>query len=466
MARKVVIIGAGMGGLSAAVRLARSGYAVTVLEARPEPGGLASGLAREGLGFDAGPYILLDRPGLEWAFRALGLELAEHVPLRKIDDVYEVQSGEAEPVRFHADLEQTAAGLERRWPGSGLRYRRFVEETRATYARLEPLLHAAPHPVGLLRSGAWRDAPFLLRPLGAILARTGLPEPVVQAIGIWTHVAGQKLAEAPSPLAFVPSLIHTAGCYYPLHGIGSIPHALAAAALRARAELRYGVEAREIRCSGGRVTGVETGDGFLSADAVLSNVGGIRTYVELLRETPPAVRQSLKQLPLQSPGVCAYLAVRGAPRQPYLRFRLPPGELCRLFIAPANVAPEVAREGWSPARFLAPMRHDEAERLRPEGQAAYLERLLAEPWWREGLDEVRVLERRIPSGWGQEFGLYRDSMNPVMTARFMRAGRIAHRSPYVRGLYLAGSSTHPGQWVSFCAISGVLAADRLREDLA
>jgi phytoene dehydrogenase-like protein len=63
-----------------------------------------------------------------------------------------------------------------------------------------------------------------------------------------------------------------------------------------------------------------------------------------------------------------------------------------------------------------------------------------------------------------EFTLYRDSMNPVMTARLMRQGRLSHRSPYARGLYLAGSSTHPGQWVSFAAISGILAADRLIED--
>ena len=57
-------------------------------------------------------------------------------------------------------------------------------------------------------------------------------------------------------------------------------------------------------------------------------------------------------------------------------------------------------------------------------------------------------------------------MNPVMTARLMRAGRLAHRSPFVERLYLAGSATHPGQWVSFCAISGILAADRVLEDLA
>jgi phytoene dehydrogenase-like protein len=46
----------------------------------------------------------------------------------------------------------------------------------------------------------------------------------------------------------------------------------------------------------------------------------------------------------------------------------------------------------------------------------------------------------------------------------MRAGRLAHRSPYVNRLYLVGSSTHPGQWVSFCAISGILAADCLQKD--
>jgi phytoene dehydrogenase-like protein len=55
-------------------------------------------------------------------------------------------------------------------------------------------------------------------------------------------------------------------------------------------------------------------------------------------------------------------------------------------------------------------------------------------------------------------------MNVVMTTFEMRRGRIAHRSPDAPGLYLAGSSTHPGQWISFCATSGVLAAEALLED--
>jgi phytoene dehydrogenase-like protein len=98
-------------------------------------------------------------------------------------------------------------------------------------------------------------------------------------------------------------------------------------------------------------------------------------------------------------------------------------------------------------------------------QREYLDRLLAESWWQKGLKDIRVLATRVPSEWGTQFNLYKDSMNPVMTAGFMRAGRLAHKSPYARGLYLAGSSTHPGQWVSFCAISGILAADELLNDL-
>ena len=76
-----------------------------------------------------------------------------------------------------------------------------------------------------------------------------------------------------------------------------------------------------------------------------------------------------------------------------------------------------------------------------------------------------MLATRTPRQWGAEFHLYRDSMNPVMTAKFMREGRLAHRSPTLTGLYLAGSATHPGQWVSFSAISGILAARCLIENL-
>jgi phytoene dehydrogenase-like protein len=111
------------------------------------------------------------------------------------------------------------------------------------------------------------------------------------------------------------------------------------------------------------------------------------------------------------------------------------------------------------------MDHTLAESGGATAQEAFLARVLEEDWWRRLFEEHRVLETRIPEKWGRDFNLHRNSMNPVMTSRLMRSGRLAHRSPNLKGLYLAGSSTHPGQWVSFCAISGVLAADAVRADL-
>ena len=463
--KKAIVVGAGMGGLTAALRLARSGWNVRVVEARPTCGGLASSYTVEGFRYDAGPYILLDKPGLESAFASVGLRLEEQVPLRRIESVYEVAS-ETGVCRFLADKEATAAGFERSWPGSGKQYLRFVADTFNIYQRLTPLQHVShPGPRELMKVSAWRAAPFLLSSLEAVLARTGLPQPVRDAISVWTHIAGQQAAQAPSPLAFVPSLIHEIGAYYPPGGIGAIPLALAQAAVEAGVAFHYGVRVRAIRCQESKVRGVELEDGtFLDADAVVSNAHGVGTYLELTA-TPAHERHHLEDLPLQSPGVCAYLAVRGRMTPPYLRFHLPGGgELCRLLIQPGVMVPECEQEGWWPARLLAPMHYEQAERLGASGQRDFLERLLAEAWWREPFTDVRVLSTRTPSEWGTQFHLYRNSMNPVMTAKFMRAGRLAHRSPALRGLYLAGSSTHPGQWVSFCAISGVLAADCVRED--
>ncbi|MBC7821582.1 MAG: NAD(P)/FAD-dependent oxidoreductase, partial [Planctomycetaceae bacterium] len=269
MNRRVIIIGAGMGGLTAALRLARNGFAVTVVEARDVPGGLAGSFAYNGLTFDAGPYVLLDRPGLEWAFEQVGLSLSELIPLHLLQDVYEVRSPET-VVRFHHELDRTLAMLDESWPGSAVRYQAFVESVSRTYRRLQPLQRVSrPGLWDVLRSGALVDVPFLMRTLGAVLSATRLPQPVQEALAIWTHVAGQRVESAPSPLAFVSGLIHGVGAYYPEGGIGMIPRVLARAAVSAGVTFRYGTRVKTIRCEHERAVGIETDDGeFFAADAV------------------------------------------------------------------------------------------------------------------------------------------------------------------------------------------------------
>jgi phytoene dehydrogenase-like protein len=471
MTARVIIIGAGIGGLSSAIRLARQGCTVTVIEARTGAGGLAAGFELDGFRFDAGPYVLLDRPGLEWAFRQLTIDPATQLSMQRIPDIYQVDDGSQHKVTIYDSFDKTASEFEQRWPGTRERYRQFIDKTSSTYQRLQPMQwKSQPGIMDVLRNGAWRDVPFMLSSLRSVLKSSRLPEAIVEALGIWTHVAGQLAGAAPSPLALVTSVIHHVGACYPFGGIGKIPELLLKAATDAGVEFRFGTRVRRICCRNKTVTGVEIGNETLPADAVISNAG-LATYAGLLDDDGRAglshrTQRYFRNLPLQSPGVCAYLAVKGTPKPPYLRFRLhKENDGCRLLVTPGVVDPALEKGGWYPARLIAPMAHTHAQSGGEAGQREFLHRVVEhEQWWRESFDDVRVLQTRIPSEWGSQFNLHNNSMNPVMTSKFMLTGRVAHRSPWIRNLYLTGSATHPGQWVSFCAVSGILAADRLLAD--
>ena len=463
---RVGVIGAGMGGLSAALRLARLGHEVTIFEARDAAGGLAANEMLGGVTFDIGPYLLLDRPGLERAFAWLGLSLDREVDLVRVEDVCEIGGGSAPPIRFHADLARTAAGLEAAYPGSGARYEALVASVTHTYARLSPLLfEPSPRRALMRHPAAWPALPFLLRPLARVLASTGLPRPVIEAIAIWSHFVGQPVDEAPSPMAFAPMFLHVQGAFYARGGIGTVPAAIARAAEGAGARLRLGARVTGIRCDDRRVKALELASGEVVAlDAVVSNHGGVGTHELVVGASVERSRAAVDGLKLQSPGACAWLTLRGPPPATYLRFHRPDTGPASVLVQPRAVDPSCGREGTYPARLISTIDHAHAERIGPGGQRAWFEERLAEPWWKDAGDAT-VLAVRTPSDWGAQFLLARDALNPAMTARFMRQGRLPHRSPDVRGLYLAGSSTHPGQFVAFCAQSGVHAANRLHQDV-
>ncbi|SFQ31891.1 phytoene desaturase family protein [Hymenobacter arizonensis] len=462
--RTILIIGGGIGGLSASIRLAQLGYQVQILEARGSAGGLASGVCAGDFAFDAGPYILLDKPGLDWALQQLGIA-PETLPLTPIEAVYHVLHEDGSTTAFDRSLAATAARFEAAHPGSGAQYTALVDRTFAIHQNLKPFTFKThPNVLDVLRNGSLRYVPFLLSSLDTVLKQSGLPLPLRKGISIWTHVAGQPVEQAPSPMAFVPGLFHRIGAYHPRGGMRAIATLLEERALAAGVTIRYHTKVAAIRTASKAVTGVQTEAGeFIPAEAVISNSNGIGTYTELVENFAPPEKAKLEKLPLQSPGVCVYLAVQGRNPPYYIRFKLN-GTGCTAFVQPGLLDPGLAQDGWYPARLIAPLDHATAAELGSEGQHQLMDELLADPWWRENITAYRVLHRRTTFEWGREYTLYHDSMNPVMTARFMIKGRIAHRSPFVRGLYLTGSSTHPGQWVSFCAISGVLAADSLAHD--
>ena len=454
---KSLVIGAGVGGLAAAIALRRKGHDVTVLEARDVVGGLASGFDIAGRSHDGGPYILLDRPGLAWAFERLGANLDEQVELVALDEIYRVRRPDGPEIRIYRDLERTLDGL----PADARDgYRAFVQRMTAIYEHLGPLQRAPFRGArALVRHGLFREAIFLLRGLDANLRASKLPASIRDALGIWTHIAGQPLEEAPAPLALVPALIHSHGAFTVRGGIRRIGEALAEIARSLGVAFSMNTRVARIVRDGRRVLGVETATGErIDAELVISNAPGVATYASLLDPPDPALSRSLVELPLQSPGVAAYLHADVEPDVPFLQFWLPGGdEKCRVLVHAGAV--DHSRAGT--VRLVSPVDHAWAERAGADAQRAHLDRILAEDWWQTGITNARVVASRIPSEWGMRHHLWRDSMNPTMTAAFMRRGRIAHKSPVADNLFLCGAATHPGQWVSFCAISGVLAVDAI-----
>ena len=458
-----------------------------MFEAQDTLGGLASSLtlplagaqAAGSLTFDAGPYVLLDKPGLERAFAQLGMSLEDIGRLHRLDPVYSVHSSEGgAPIVIAADLDETAASFESRWPGSGDAYRRFVRDTWRVHQDLRPMLEQSrPSPLSLLRMGAGKHIPFLLSSAGRILRRSGLPQKLQDALAIWTHIAGQDVDRAPSPLCMVPAICHRVGAYVPLGGTRAIAEALVRRARQLGVELRCQTKVRSIESQQGHASAVRCGDGqVVQGDVVISGVGAHATYDKLI---PAAVSdrklKAMRKLPLQSPGVCAYIAARSNDLKPhYLRFKLAGnGQLCRSLVdtGALQAASETVSEktdasnGWRALRLIAPMRHAEAEAMSERDQERWLEELLAEPWWQGPYQDMRVLQLRTPASWGRHYSLYKNAMNPTMTASFMRRGRFPHSSPHLKSLYLCGSSTHPGQWMSFCALSGIIAADLALQEL-
>lgn len=468
MVPSVVIIGAGIGGLTAAITLAQSGLAVTVLEARPHAGGLASGFVTNGVFFDTGPYMLIDSDGLRWVFSQVDLDIDE-LDLRSIDQVYEVRDSSGENVRIFGSLDRTAEELESQWPHAGKSYLSFVKNLLRVYRDYSPVPGAGrPTAARIMSLGAAAHIPFMRQSLDAMLKDAKLPRPVADAVGIWARLNGKTRQEVPASAALITALIHSTGAFLPAGGMCAISKILTAAALKLGVNFRFNTKVSRIVVRDAAVQGVVTAEGeLISEKLILSDCGAQNTYLMLADSgLSRALRTQINELPLYSPGVCAYLSVRGRAEPPYLRFFLPEGaNSCRMLIRPDAISGTADGAEWQPARLIAPLPHYEAEHLGHSGQAEFLASVLHETWWRSMVREHRLLATRTPAGWGREFSLFRDSTNPTMATDAAQKDLTGHRSPYLKGLYLAGSSSHPGSGVSFCGISGILSARRLIKDL-
>ena len=458
----VVVAGAGVGGLACAVRLARAGRRVLVLEAKSTPGGKAGRLAADGFRFDTGPSLLT----MPWVVREL---LGDRIELMRVEPVTRYRFADGTELELSADLPRAMEALEGWSPGAGADWARFLGVCGSMWRASVPFLtglppwpprrprpgEPAPDPRDLIRIRPWHT----LRTLARGLVRDLRLRLVIERFATY---AGADPRRAPAALAVAGYVEHAFGAWHVRGGIYRIVEALRDRLLELGGELRLGEPVEALRLEGGRMTGVVTPNGSYRAQQLVWN-GDAAALDRLL--PPTAVRLSRRGRAPSLSGFALMLGVAGSSERPaHHRIAFPadtdaefdavfeerrPVADPTLYVSASSVtdpaeAPADA-ENWfvlvnAPAGASGgPDWDEEADRYESHLLARLEGAGLAPP------GPIVVSHRRTPADLERDSGAPGGAIYGAAPHGRTAAGRRPSvRVAGVRGLWRVGGSAHPG----------------------
>ncbi|GIE81078.1 phytoene dehydrogenase [Actinoplanes philippinensis] len=479
---RVVIVGAGLGGLACALHLAAAGRQVTVVEREPVPGGRAGRLSMSGYDFDTGPTVLTMPELIAEPLQAVGENLDDWLELTSLDPAYRAYYPDGSTLDVRTDTTRMAAEIAK---VCGAReadgYLRFVDFTRQLWQleRDHFIDRNLDTPVDLMNLN-------LLKLLGMGAFRRLQPkidqyfrDPRTQRIfSFQAMYAGLAPHDALAIYAVIAYLDSVAGVYYPKGGMHAVPKALAGAAEKHGVTFRYDTTVERVLTSNGRATGVvTTGGEHIPADVVVLNPDLPVAYRDLL----PARR--LRRL-RYSPS-CVVLHIGSS--QAYSKIA---HHNIHFGTAWKGTFDEIINKGLlmsDPSLLVTNPTHTDAAAA-PDGRQTYYvlaptPNLESGPIdWRGGMDRryadelLRVLEGRgyvgfrdgvevqriiTPADWADD-GMAAGT--PFAAAHsFTQTGpfRPSNLHPTLPNVVFTGSGTQPGVGVPMVLISGKLAATRI-----
>jgi phytoene desaturase len=240
MSDKVIVVGAGPGGLSAAILLAAAGLKVKIIERLDSVGGRTSTIRSNGFKFDLGPTFFLYPSALEEIFQAAGADLRQEVELIRLDPQYRILFGKGGHLDCTSDVERMEESIASISPEDAPEFRRFITENRLKFERMKPFL-ANPFQ-------SWRDLLSmrlakmlpLLRPhqsLNTYLKRFFADERVRLAFSFQSKYLGMSPFSCPSLFSILSFLEYEEGVWHPVGGCGALTEAMARLARRLGVEI-------------------------------------------------------------------------------------------------------------------------------------------------------------------------------------------------------------------------------------
>jgi phytoene desaturase len=479
----VVVVGAGLSGLSAACYLVGQGHEVTVVEREQIPGGRAGRLVRDGFSFDTGPTVLTMPDLIADALRAVDCDLDSVLPMRRLDPAYRARFADGSTIQVRSDAEAMRQEIAATCGSKdSAAFEGFVDWLRRLYSIELPhfIDRNYDSPLGLLASPLALARLVRLGAfgrLGAAVRRRFTDPRLHRLFSFQAMYAGLAPEEALALYAVIIYMDSIEGVWFPEGGMHAVPVAMALAAEKAGAAFRYGdpVEA-VLRSPSGRVAGVRlSSGGQLRADAVVCTIDLPVAYETLLADLAPPRRP-----PRYSPSaVVWHVGVRGTPTPEVAHHNIHFGEQwdaafealmrdgrlmpdpSRLVSLPSLDDPTLAPQACSTVYVLEPV-PNLTGRVDWKEQAPLMRDRLQGFLVQQGYPSEVVTEQLVtPLDWR---GLGMAAGTPFALAHtFGQTGpfRPANVEPRLPGLFFAGSGTVPGVGVPMVLISGKLAAQRV-----
>jgi phytoene desaturase len=473
--RRAAVIGAGFGGLAAAIRLQAAGVPTTVYEALDQPGGRAQSFQVDGYTFDAGPTVITAPGCLEELFALAGRALADYVELLPVSPFYRLLWHDGDRFDYGLSPAENLEQIRRREPRDVEGYRRFLDFSRRNFEAGYGELVATPF---LHLGDMLRAAPKLLwlradRPVYRAVASFIRDPRLREALSFHTLLIGGSPFETSSIYTLIHYLEREWGVHYPRGGTGALVAALARLFVELGGELRLSTPVRRLEVTASTPVRHRLhldGGQVETVDLTVSNADLHHTYATLLADEPRAapMRRRLARMRWSMslflvyfgtdrtyPDVAQHSIIfgpryRGLLEDIFHGDRLP--EDFSLYLhAPSVTDPALAPPGGATFYVLSPVPHLGHAPIDWEREApAYADRILA--YLERFLPDLRkhIVTRRIttPIDFRDQLGAYFGngfSLAPHLTQSAWF--RPHNRDADVPGLYIVGAGTHPGAGV-------------------
>jgi len=483
--KEIIVIGAGIGGLATACRLAKEGHSVTVIEKNETVGGKVNTIETGGYKFDTGASLVTLPKIISDLFEFCGAKVEDYIELQRLDVICRYRWSDGTVIDTFSDVEKTSSEISKINPDDGRAFVNYLEDSKKKFEiaertfldkslnELSSLLRPSNIP-DLLRMSSFRK----LSSLNEVSFKS---EKIRQLFDRFATYNGSSPYEIPATFSLIPWTEFGHGAWYVKGGIHQIPKAIARLAESLGVRIFTGTEVRSLIVREGAVTGIKATDESFRADAVVSNADAVDTHRRLLESSLYSDRE---------PSCSGFVLLLGTRKKfdslahhniffsdDYRReFKdifedKRPAEDPTIYVcATSRTDVTQAPEGRENLFVLvnAPYTNDRTDW---KMEAREYRNMIIKRLETAGLDDLtRAIEvERIitPSDFESKYNANRGSIYGLSSNGMMAAfKRVPNRSKDFANLYFVGGASHPGGGIPLVLLSAKMTAELLVDDLA